>query len=399
MYALAFNANEKYLPYLAVLLTSIIHNTKQDSNKMPYSFYLLIDKISKESEEKLENLILELSKIYPCTLKIHLMNEDIFQQYNLPKLNGNYLAYYRLLIGSVLEKEIESVLYLDVDMLVLSDLREIFTHMDIMRGEGGICGVVLDYLDTTRTLIPHTKDLPLLSGDFAKNYFNSGLLLMDLNAWRMQNLEEKALQIAKNYSCIEHDQSILNAALLDKTYKLPLKWNLLVYLYCNAKSLEEKKPNISYFKEELKEALQSPCILHFYTSHKPWEDAKVYVDYKGKFLGEYWWEMARKTPIFYAELKELEEDAKNAKNFQINLGFKLYKIAKIFSVFSIFIIPFVVCFMVKDKQNDVKIPMKLYNLCYEIGRATLYAYDRRRKGKLFSLSFKIFKLIRRFRKL
>lgn len=135
MYAIAFNANEKYIPYFAVLLTSIIHNTKQDFNKEPYSFHLLVDKISQQTREKLENLILELSKIYPCTLKIHVVKEDIFAKYNLPQLNGNYLAYYRLLVGSLLEKEIKSVLYLDVDMLVLGDLREIFTH--IMCGGGG----------------------------------------------------------------------------------------------------------------------------------------------------------------------------------------------------------------------------------------------------------------------
>ncbi|PZT47591.1 hypothetical protein B6S12_08145 [Helicobacter valdiviensis] len=258
-----------------------------------------------------------------------------------------------------------------------------------------MCGVVLDYLDTTRTLSPYDKGLPKFSGNFAKNYFNSGLLLIDLEAYRVENIERKALKIAKDYHCVEHDQSILNAVLLNKTYKLPLKWNLLVYLYCNAKSLEEKKPNISYSKKELDEALSNPYILHFYTHHKPWEDAKVYVDFKGKFLGEYWWEMAFKTPIFYEELKEIEEKAKKAKSFQINLGFRLYKITKTFKIFSIFIIPFALHFILKNKQTCINIPINSYNLSYEIGRAALYAYDRRKKGKHFSLSFKIFKLIKR----
>lgn len=38
-----------------------------------YNFHLLMDFVSQETKEKLQNLILELSKIYPCTLNIYIL--------------------------------------------------------------------------------------------------------------------------------------------------------------------------------------------------------------------------------------------------------------------------------------------------------------------------------------
>ncbi len=38
-----------------------------------YNFHLLMDFVSQETKEKLQNLILELSKIYPCTLTIYIL--------------------------------------------------------------------------------------------------------------------------------------------------------------------------------------------------------------------------------------------------------------------------------------------------------------------------------------
>ncbi|MDE7175714.1 MAG: hypothetical protein K2N75_06710, partial [Helicobacter sp.] len=52
------------------------------------------------------------------------VSENAFK--NLPTFKGNHSAYWRLLIADYLPSEIQKCLYLDVDMLVLCDIREIF---------------------------------------------------------------------------------------------------------------------------------------------------------------------------------------------------------------------------------------------------------------------------------
>ena len=70
-------------------------------------------------------------------------------------------------------------------MCVLGDLREIFT-MDL--GDE-ICGVVLDFYSANRRLMPKYPTFPILN--LSQSYFNSGLLLIDLEKWRMQNIESQ----------------------------------------------------------------------------------------------------------------------------------------------------------------------------------------------------------------
>ena len=46
-----------------------------------YNFHLLMDFVSQETKEKLQNLILELSKIYPCTLNILYFESNCMEEF------------------------------------------------------------------------------------------------------------------------------------------------------------------------------------------------------------------------------------------------------------------------------------------------------------------------------
>lgn len=80
--------------------------------------------MSDDSRQKLSNLAKELSKIYPCEIEIHICDDSVFE--GMPKWCGNYSAYYRLFIAQFMPKDLKMCLYLDIDMLVLKDLRELF---------------------------------------------------------------------------------------------------------------------------------------------------------------------------------------------------------------------------------------------------------------------------------
>src|SRR5699024_1632037 len=88
-------------------------------------------------------------------------------------------AYFRLLLPELLPG-VKRILYLDVDMLVLDNLVEIY-RTDL---GNNILGFVRDF--------PITNDKNysscLLLGKFGNRYFNSGMLLMDLVAMRENNI-------------------------------------------------------------------------------------------------------------------------------------------------------------------------------------------------------------------
>ncbi|WP_301007942.1 MULTISPECIES: glycosyltransferase family 8 protein [Helicobacter] len=350
---------------------------------------MLSDFLSKSTQEKLSKLQAKLSIIYPLEITIHLCDDAEFRENNLPKLNENYLCFYRLLFERFLDFSAQKVLYLDVDMIVLWDLREIFA-MDL---EDKVCGVVLDY-KANRLLMPKDESHPPLN--LSQGYFNSGLLLIDVQKWRAQEIESQILHSMDSYHFKEHDQSILNYILKDKVKILPLYWNVLVYYFINAKTKEEGGNfNISYTRNQLNNALKNPKIVHYYLDYKPWRDDKIYVDTKGEFLGKYWWDIAQKTPVFTDELMRLKESASQARVFQAALGFLLLKFAR-FGLY--FLLPIQAYWIMKkglDNQASQEIPRGDYNLSIEIGKEAIKAYNKG-KGRLLALPFRILNLQKRF---
>ncbi len=351
-----------------------------------------MDFIGQEIKDKLQNLILELSKIYPCTLSILVLDDEILRAQSLPTLNGNYLAYYRLKIGSVLPQSITKCVYLDIDMLVLGDLRELFA-IDL---QGKICGAVMDYYNANRVLKPKSETYPPI--DISVNYFNSGMMLIDLELWRKEKIEKKIFEIAANYYCPTHDQDILNAVMLGRFYKLSIEWNILAYVYCDAICLDDKgKINISYQRKDFNNALKNPKIFHYYIRYKPWRDSKIYLDYHNKFLGQYWWDMVEQTPIFKEELLKKKPQADNALSFQCYLG---YQLLKLYQKGLFLATPFYVYYFYgkKDLIKMGEIPLQDYNLSYQLGRLAAHAYSKCKQGRLMELPFRVISVIRRFRK-
>ncbi|PKT75493.1 glycosyltransferase family 8 protein [Helicobacter winghamensis] len=331
------------------------------------------------TQQKLQNLQRKLSKIYPLEIKLHLCSNAEFTHLNA--LNGNHLTYYRLFLTRFIKDK--KALYLDVDMLVLKDLREIFA-IDL---EGKICGAVLDY-KANRILEPKNKALPMLN--LSKDYFNAGLLLIDLEKWKSQKLESKLIETLNQYHCKEHDQSALNVVLKDKIKILPLSWNTLVYYYVNAKACDDTKNfNLFYTRKDLNKALKNPHILHYYLGFKPWNDDKIYTDIKGEFLGEHWWNMVEKTPEFKDMIIPLKTKASKKAKLQVSLGYTLLTFAR-YKLY--FLIPF---YALLNSNSYKEIPKDYYNLSFEIGKEALKAKQKGR-GRVWLLPFKVINLMKRF---
>ncbi len=203
------------------------YNSLSDDEKSEgYVFHILTDKITENSRQKLENLAQTLAEIYPCEILVHICDDTIFQ--GLPKLNGNYLTYFKLFIPNFMPQNAKICLYLDTDMLVLQDLRGLFA-LDL---SGKVLAAVMDKLD----VIAEYKTIEgLHDGDF---YFNAGFLLMNLREWQRQDIQKGCFDFLRDFKASWHEQDALNYAISrDKVLLLPLQYNLfLSYYYYTSKN-------------------------------------------------------------------------------------------------------------------------------------------------------------------
>lgn len=166
------------------------------------------------------------------------------------------MTFARFLIPDVFPATVSRVLYLDVDVLVLDDLDALWTT-DL---DGAVLGAVVDGLDwQIKANKPGVEEVPRV-----REYFNAGVLLIDLDRWRAERISEKAVEyLVHNPTTPFADQDALNVVCDGRWKPLDSRWNFQGHL----------KQKIADIAPE-----QRPGIVHFVTYLKPWNSSSLSVN-------------------------------------------------------------------------------------------------------------------------
>ncbi len=167
-------------------------------------------------------------------------------------------VYLRMLIPTLLPQTVVRALYIDCDVAVTEDLAPLF---DLDLG-GQAIGAVRDAGDG-RELARLARDFDDVTFGPQAAYFNAGVLLMDLPAWRRAGMSERALGFIRTRGalCKWFDQDALNLAAAGEWCALPEKWNNQIH------GFRQVFPRLS-------KADAAQGILHFAGSRKPWEPGR-----------------------------------------------------------------------------------------------------------------------------
>ncbi len=171
---LASNCDNDYILFYATLLKSIEINHKTPEKIVSY---LIGDNISEENKSKVEQS-LTLNKI-----EIRWMTCADFMPdgYSLPNDRSTFpiSIYMNIYLPRGLPPEIKKILYLDVDMIVLDDISNLY-NLDL---GGNVLAAALDRIkifDHWAGILNY-KELGL---DGNSPYFNTGVMLIDAENWR-----------------------------------------------------------------------------------------------------------------------------------------------------------------------------------------------------------------------
>ena len=217
-------------------------------------------------------------------LNLYLIDNQISAENNVGRWNIS--TFYRLFLPSMLPETVKKVLFIDCDTLVMQDLTPLW-EMDM--GDKWLYGV-----DDCRGAAYRTN-LGLQPTD---NYINNGVLLVDLDAWRKNNVEDMFLRyIRENQGDITFvDQGVQNGVLskLGRSGILHPKYNCMtVFFAFDYKNLIKlRKPPVPGDPAQYREAVENPAIVHFQSCFRmsifPWVAgckhpyAKTYLAYKAK---------------------------------------------------------------------------------------------------------------------
>lgn len=223
VYTVYTTMNHAYVTLGVSLISSIWENFSGD-----IQIKILDTGLTKRDKNKLFNWAQTMNK----SLDIILVDKDVFSQYlHFPVDFSDKIPYYaRLLIPYLSKSNVAKVLYLDADIICVSDFIEIFS---IQMGDK-IVACCQDRNFTTFSSKISTKSNNSIICNYTnfgftgeEKYFNSGVLLIDVQKWLKLDISRLVLNISvENASHVFlWDQYALNIVLMGRWYRLDDYWN------------------------------------------------------------------------------------------------------------------------------------------------------------------------------
>ena len=261
---IALTSDNNYTPFLYTTMVSILENANKNTF---YDFYLIVtpDFSSKNKEQ-----IKKLKNKYDCNINF------IYMQDQFANFGFSVASWYRLLLSDLLPEQIDKCIFLDDDICVRTDLSNLY-NTDLE--DNYVAGV----LACGYYIIESKHHCKLLNIPSTKQYINTGVILYNLNKLRKDNITQKFIELSDK-EWPSFDQDVMNIVCYGKIKVLPPKYNLMT----NHLFIDDIRLNDLYTKEEIEEAKNNPCLIHFLDEQKPWQGFRKY--------GSYWWKVALKTP-------------------------------------------------------------------------------------------------------
>lgn len=287
-----FAVDDGYVPFLAVAMQSLIDNSSEEYR---YEIKILFTEITEDNKKKIlksytrENIEIEFVNL---TEKLAEITEKLYTRDYYSKT-----TYYRLFLPE-LYPEYDKVLYLDSDMVILSNVAELY-KIDI---GNNLLGAVPDGVVQSSDIFQDYVEKVVGVSDY-NNYFNAGALLLNLEELRKFDFLDKFLYLLENIKFkVAQDQDYLNRLCKGRTVMLDSKWNVMP-----GGIAEVGRADLN--------------IIHYNLSYKPWH-------YDNIMYQDYFWEYATKTK-YYDEIMEIKNNyTDEQRNNDLLAGENLVMMAK-----------------------------------------------------------------------
>ena len=273
-----FAVDDGYVPFLAVALQSIIENS---SKEYFYSIKILYTNIEEENKKKIlkyerENIKIEFVDLnyYIEDVKDKLYTRDYYTK----------TTYFRLFIPN-LYPQYDKAIYLDSDIVVLGDIAKLYNE-DI--GDNLVAAVPDNVIQTNKVFQDYVERVVGIAT--YKNYFNAGMLLMNLDEMRKFDFQNKFLYLLGTVKfAVVQDQDYLNRLCKGRTKLLDKGWDKMPI---PTDEIEEK---------DIK-------LIHYNLTYKPWHFENVLYE-------NFFWNYAKKTE-YYDEIQELKNKYTDEERFR-----------------------------------------------------------------------------------
>lgn len=260
-----FSSDDNYAQHTAVAMASILLNT---SSPAKVRFFIIDDGITDDKKCKIKNTV---ERLQSAVEFITVKNTQLMQGFVSGEISR--ACYFRIDIPNILPADIQKVIYLDCDLLLYDDI-QILWNIDI---ENYPIAAVCDYGIMASKRLRRQK-AECIGLPYQADYFNSGVLVMNLDEWRKSDYSSKVICVVQNNRFPNHDQDALNKVFMNNWYVLPLRWNVIPPVF----NLFIKILKNKFMRENAIIAKKNPAIFHYAGGYKAWE-YKLYQGFNDQY--------------------------------------------------------------------------------------------------------------------
>lgn len=251
-----YSVDDNYLPFLAVSIRSLIDNLATDANCDIYVLNngLRPDHLHRLAEMETDRVKIKLvdvtAKLAPLVKKLNL------RDYYTASI------YFRLFIPSLFP-QYKKAIYIDADTVINGDVSALYRMPLGNRLAAAVSDDIIASHEDFRRYAEDGIGIPY------REYFNSGVMLMNLEQFRHQEIEDKFVYLLNRYhfDTVCPDQDYLNVLCRGQVLYLDKGWNKM--------SIDD------HYDGE-------PQLIHYNMFFKPWQ-------YDDICYSEYFWKYAERT--------------------------------------------------------------------------------------------------------
>ena len=271
-----FSCDDNYIPFLGVTLASLKENRDPARH---YEIRILHTGLREDYMARLTDSFSDADfslSYYNIAQKVEqfsrrLHTRDYFSQ----------STYYRLFIPQLFP-ELDKALYLDSDLVVRGDISRLY---DTVLGDNLVGAVTDAFVSSVEQLKEYVCNRLDLSD--AKQYFNAGVLLMNLKAMREADFQQVFLSLLQTVTFrVAQDQDYLNAICRNRVKYIGSEWN----------AMPKGAP------------MDDPQLIHYNVDSKPWHTDQVPYE-------AYFWDYADRSP-FRDEIHQIRKSYSQADTAQ-----------------------------------------------------------------------------------
>ena len=247
---LACAADRTYVPHTAAMLHSVLEQRGALDVRV---HFLHGPRLPRRTTRRLARMVERLGGT------IHFLEVPDQRVEGLPAFVGiTRTMWYRIYLPELLP-EVARVLYLDGDVLAMDSLEPLWATELGDHLVGAVTNVFLQ--EPVTRARPAALGLPGIEA-----YFNSGVLLLNLEAMRRDDTTAKVRAYAASHELLFPDQDALNAVMAHRRLPLHPRWNVMSSILRFSWAQEVLDP------EQVEEARRRPALRHFEgpSVNKPW---------------------------------------------------------------------------------------------------------------------------------